>query len=64
MNPQDFILNNTSQEFEYEKMSREIDECGDVETLQQMCKYLIRLEMKTRENCSIMLEDLGMSISS
>ena len=64
MNPHDIILHNTSQEFEYEKMSREIDECGDVETLQQMCKYLIRLEMKTRENCSIMLEDLSMSISS
>ena len=64
MYPHDIILHNTSQEFEYEKMSREIDECGDVETLQQMCKYLIRLEMKTRENCSIMLEDLGMSISS
>ena len=64
MNPDDIILHNTSQEFEYEKMSREIDECDDVETLQQMCKYLIRLEMKTRENCSIMLEDLSMSISS
>ena len=64
MNPDDIILRNTSQEFEYEKMSREIDECGDVETLQQMCKYLIRLEMKTRETYSIMIEDLSMSLSS
>ena len=64
MNPHDIILHNTSQEFEYEKMSREIDECSDVETLQEMCKFLIKLEMKTRETYSIMIEDLSMSLSS
>ena len=64
MNPDDIILRNTSHEFEYEKMSREINECSDVETLQEMCKFLIKLEMKTRETYSIMIEDLSTSASS
>ena len=58
MNPDDITLTNTTQQFEYEKISREIDECNDVETLQQMCKFLVKLEMKTRENYSVMIKDL------
>ena len=57
MNPDEITLRNTSSEFEYERMSREIDECDDVETLQQMCKFLVKLEMKTREMYSIIIQD-------
>ena len=57
MEPQDIQLRNTSLEFQYEKMAREIDACDDVETLQQMCKFLIKMEMKTRETYSIILQD-------
>ena len=57
MNPDEIKLRNTSQQFEYEKMSREIDECYDVDTLKQMCKFLVKLEMKTRETYSIVLHD-------
>ena len=57
MNPEEITLRNTSLEFEYERMSREIDECDDVETLQQMCKFLVKLEMKTREMYSIIIQD-------
>ena len=57
MDPHDIELRNTSLEFEYERMAREIDECNDVETLQQMCKFLVKLEMKTRETYSIILQD-------
>ena len=60
MNPEDIELRNTSQQFEYEKMSREIDQCNDVEELQTMCKFLIKIEMKTRENYSIILQDLSL----
>ncbi len=49
MDPDDIVLNNTSQMFQYEKMSRDIEDCDDVETLKQMVRYLIKLEMKTRE---------------
>ena len=58
MDPDEISLRNTSQEFEYERLARDIDNCSDVETLQQMCKFLVKLEMKTRETYSIMIEDL------
>ena len=57
MEPQDIQLRNTSLEFQYEKMAREVDACDDVETLQEMCKFLIKMEMKTRETYSIILQD-------
>ena len=57
MNPEEIELRNTSHQFEYERMSREIDECNDVEVLKEMCKFLVKLEMKTRETYSIMLQD-------
>ena len=57
MDPEDIIIRNISSQFQYEKMSREIDRCDDVETLQQMCKFLIKMEMKTRETYSIILQD-------
>ena len=58
MNPDDIFIRNTSSLFQYEKMAREIDQCDDIETLQQMCKFLIKMEMKTRETYSIILQDM------
>ena len=57
MDPNDIFIRNVSSQFQYEKMAREVDACDDVETLQQMCKFLIKMEMKTRETYSIMLQD-------
>ncbi len=66
MNPDDITLINTSQQFEYEKLAREIDVCEDVDELRQMCKFLVKLEMKTRANYSVMIQDLlpDMSVPS
>ena len=63
MKPEDIELRSTSQKFEYEKMSRDIDKCDDIEVLREMCKFLVRLEMKTRENYSIILQDTLPDIS-
>ncbi len=63
MKPEDIELRSTSQQFEYEKMSRDIDKCDDVEVLREMCKFLVKLEMKTRENYSIILQDTLPDIS-
>ena len=57
MNPDDILIRNVSSQFQYEKMAREIDNCNDIETLQEMCKFLIKMEMKTRETYSIILQD-------
>tara|TARA_B100000131_G_scaffold274704_1_gene276814 strand:- start:131 stop:343 length:213 start_codon:yes stop_codon:yes gene_type:complete len=57
MNPDDIFIRNISSQFQYEKMAREVDACDDIETLQQMCKFLIKMEMKTRETYSVILQD-------
>ena len=57
MDPNDIFIRNVSSQFQYDKMAREVDPCDDVETLQQMCKFLIKMEMKTRETYSIILQD-------
>ena len=57
MNPDDILIRNVSSQFQYEKMAREIDDCDDVATLQEMCKFLIKMEMNTRETYSIILHD-------
>ena len=64
MNPEDITLTNTTQQFEYEKISRDIDACNNVETLQEMCKFLVKLEMKTRANYSVMLHDMLPDLST
>ena len=64
MNPDDILIRNVSSQFQYEKMAREIDECDDVATLQEMCKFLIKMEMKTRETYSIILQDTMPEISN
>ena len=64
MNPDDIFIRNVSSQFQYEKMAREVDACDDVETLQEMCKFLIKMEMKTRENYSIILQDTMPEISN
>ena len=64
MNPDDIAIRNVSSQFQYEKMAREIDECDDVATLQEMCKFLIKMEMKTRETYSIILQDTMPEISN
>ena len=57
MDPDDITLVNTTQQFEYEKISREIDSCSNVDDLRQMCKFLVKLEMKPRANYSVILQD-------
>ena len=57
MNPDDIFIRNVSSQFQYEKMAREVDKCDDIKTLQEMCKFLIKMEMKTRETYSIILQD-------
>ena len=64
MDPDDIFIRNVSSQFQYEKMAREIDNCNDIETLQEMCKFLIKMEMKTRETYSVILQDTMPEISN
>lgn len=49
MNPSEVELENTSKLFEYEKLSREIEECDDIDTLKNMLRCYIKLHMKQQE---------------
>lgn len=49
MNPSEITLEKPSKMFEYEKISREIDGCDDIELLKTMCKCYVKLHMKQQE---------------
>jgi hypothetical protein len=49
MDPNKITLSNVNKLFEYERISREIDECDDVELLKNMTKSYIKLYMKQQE---------------
>jgi hypothetical protein len=49
MKPSDVELESTSKLFEYEKLSREIEECNDIEALKNMLRCYIKLHMKEQE---------------
>jgi len=49
MNPADIELESTAKMFECEKLSREIEDCNDVETLKNMLRCYIKLHMRHQE---------------
>ena len=49
MKPEDIKLNSTSRLFEYEKLSRQIDSCNDIDELKNMLRCYVKLHMKTQE---------------
>ena len=58
MNPSDIILETHSKMFEYEKISREVEECDDIEYLKNMCRCYVKLHMKQQEVISNMVKNI------
>ena len=54
MNPDDIELENLSKIFEYERISREIDSCNDVELLKNIAKCYTKLYFKQQETVASM----------
>ena len=52
MDPSDIELESTAKMFEYEKLSREIENCDDIATLKQMTRSFIKLYLKHQEVAS------------
>ena len=52
MDPKSIEWTNLTKIFEYEKMSRDLDECADVETLRNICKCYVKLYFKQQETLS------------
>ena len=47
--PAEIVLQSTAKMFEYEKLSRQIEECDNIDTLRDMARCWIRLYMKQQE---------------
>jgi hypothetical protein len=58
MNPNDVKLNNLNKIFEYERMSRELDNCDNLEEIREKAKYCVKVYLKTLEVYS----DLGVVV--
>jgi hypothetical protein len=51
--PNEVVLQSTAKLFEYEKLSRQIEECNDIDTLKDMARCWIKLYMKQQETMRI-----------
>lgn len=49
MNHDELKLENISKLFEFEKISREIDSCTNIDLLKNLCKCYVKLYMKQEE---------------
>jgi len=49
MDPSDIQLDSTAKMFEYEKLSREIENCDNMDELRQMTRTFIKLYLKQQE---------------
>jgi hypothetical protein len=58
MNPDEIKLENLSKIFEYERISREIDSCENIELLKNISKSYVKLYFKQQETVASMSIDL------
>lgn len=49
MNPDELKLETISKLFEYEKISRELDSCTNIDLLRNLCKCYVKLYMRQEE---------------
>jgi hypothetical protein len=52
MDPSSIKLESTVKLFEYEKLSREIESCNDLDDLKEMCRCFVKLHLKHQEVAS------------
>ena len=57
MDPSEIQLESTAKMFEYEKLSREIENCDNMDTLKVMCRAFIKLYLKHQETTTNMLRN-------
>jgi hypothetical protein len=60
MDHEELKLETISKLFEFEKISRELDTCTNIDLMRNLCKCYVKLYMKQQETISsIMLDDLN-----
>ena len=58
MDPENLKLENVSKLFEYEKISRELDSCTNIDLMRNLCKCYVKLYMKQEEVVSNIVKNL------
>jgi hypothetical protein len=53
MNHEDLKLETVSKNFEFEKISRELDSCTNLDLMKNICKCYVKLYMKQQETISV-----------
>jgi hypothetical protein len=56
MDPDNITLENLNKNFEYAKISREIDSCDDMEVIKNIAKCYVKLYFKTQETITEMVK--------
>jgi len=60
MDHEELKLESISKLFEFEKISRELDTCTNIDLMRNLCKCYVKLYMKQQEAVSsLMLDDLN-----
>lgn len=59
MNPDDMKLESVSKQFEFEKISRELDTCTNIEMMRNFCKCYVKLYMRQQETLIFMEQSFG-----
>ena len=54
MDPDSMTLETVSKMFEFEKISRELDTCTNIDLLKNICKCYVKLYLKQQETLSNM----------
>ena len=49
MNPDNIELDNLSKIFEYEKISRELESCTNIDLIKNICRCYVKLYLKQQE---------------
>jgi hypothetical protein len=57
MDPDELKLETISKLFEFEKISRELDTCTNIDLMRNLCKCYIKLYMKQEEAISSLMID-------
>lgn len=56
MDPEKLELETISKLFEYEKISRELDTCTNIDLMRNLCKCYVKLYMKQEEVVSNLIK--------
>ncbi len=56
LDPDEISLDNLTKNFEYAKISREIDSCEDIEYMRNVAKCYVKLYFKTQETIAAMVK--------